>query len=82
MIWAVQAGLNLPKDIFLSGYVPLNPGDYMLSEKLLIGVGVDTFSSKNGHRRRKSATQSAQIAFFLLLAVTSGPGRHLWAFLS
>jgi hypothetical protein len=31
---------------FPSGFVPLDPGDYILSEKLLIGVSVDTFMAK------------------------------------
>jgi hypothetical protein len=54
----------------------------MLSQKLLIDVGVDTFAGENPYRRRKSAAQSARIASFRPLAVTSGPGRHLEAFSS
>jgi hypothetical protein len=51
----------------------------MLSEKLFLGVGVDTFAGENSFRRHKSA---ARIAFFRPWAVTSGPGRHLGAFSS
>jgi hypothetical protein len=54
----------------------------MLSEKLLEGIGVDMLASKNGCQRRKSAAQSAYIALFCPLAVTSGPGHHLEAFSS
>jgi hypothetical protein len=54
----------------------------MLSEKLLIGFGVDMFASKNGFLQRKSAAQSARIASFRPLAVTSGLGHHLRAFSS
>jgi hypothetical protein len=45
----------------------------MLSEKLLIGIGVDTFAGENGFQRRKFAAQSARIASFHPLAITSGP---------
>jgi hypothetical protein len=57
----------------------------MLSQKLLIDVGVDTFAAENRYRRRKSAAKSAKsahTAFFHPLAITSGPGRHLEAFSS
>jgi hypothetical protein len=54
----------------------------MLSQKLLIDVGVDTFATENRYRRRKSTAKSAHTAFFRPLAVTSGPGRHLEAFSS
>ncbi len=54
----------------------------MLSQKLLIDVGVDTFAAENRYRRRKSTAKSARTAFFRPLAVTSGPGRHLEAFSS
>jgi hypothetical protein len=54
----------------------------MLFEKLLAGVGIDTFAGKNGYQRHKSAAQSARIASFHPLAVTSGPGHHLRAFSS
>ncbi len=67
---------------FPSGYVPLDPGDYMLSQKLLVDVSVDTFAGENRYRRRKSAAKSARTASFRLLAVTSGSGRHLEAFSS
>jgi hypothetical protein len=53
----------------------------MLYEKLL-EVVVDTFAGENGFQWRKSATQSACIASFCPLAVTSGPGRYLEAFSS
>jgi hypothetical protein len=36
----------------------------MLSQKLLIDVGVDTFAAKNRYLRRKSAAKSARTAFF------------------
>jgi hypothetical protein len=54
----------------------------MLEKKLLVDVGVDTFTGKNRYWRRKSATHSAGIASFCPLAVTSGPGPHLGAFSS
>ncbi len=44
------------------------------TQKLLIGVGVDTFTGKNNNRRHKSAAQSAQsarTASFRPLAATS-----------
>jgi hypothetical protein len=52
----------------------------MLSQKLLIDIGVDTFASKNHYRRRKSAALSARIASFRPSAITLGQGRHLEAF--
>ncbi len=52
----------------------------MLSGKLLMGVSVDKFASKNGFLWRKSAAQSARIASFRPLAVMSSLGRHLGAF--
>jgi hypothetical protein len=67
---------------FPSGYVPLDPVDYMLSEKLLEGVDVDIFAGKNSYRWRKYAAQSARIASFCPLAITLGPGLHLGAFSS
>jgi hypothetical protein len=54
----------------------------MLSQKLLIDVGVDTFAAEDRYRRRKFAAKSARTAFFCPLAVTSGPGHHLEAFSS
>jgi hypothetical protein len=54
----------------------------MLSQKLLKDVGVEAFSGKNRYWRRNSAAQSACIASFIPMAVTSGPGRHLGAFSS
>ncbi len=35
------------KAYFWSGYVPLDPGDHMMSEKLLVDVDVDMFASEN-----------------------------------
>jgi hypothetical protein len=35
------------KAYFTSGYVPLEPGDHLLSQKLLVDVGIDTFADKN-----------------------------------
>jgi hypothetical protein len=52
----------------------MDPEDYMLFEKLLMG--------ENGHRRHKSAAQSARITSFHPLAVTSGLGHQLKAFSS
>jgi hypothetical protein len=54
----------------------------MLSRKLLIDVGVDTFAAENHYQRRESAAKSSRIATFRPLAVTSGPGRHLEVFSS
>ncbi len=61
---------------FPSGYVPLDPGDHMLSQKLLVDVGIGMFAGKNRYWQRKSAAKSARTASFRLLAVTSGLGRH------
>jgi hypothetical protein len=44
----------------------------MLSKKLLISIGVDMLAGKNSFRWRKSAAQSARIASFHPLAITSG----------
>jgi hypothetical protein len=44
--WAVLAmwtEANLSKDIFSAKIHPLDPGDHMLSQKLLEEVGVETF---------------------------------------
>jgi hypothetical protein len=54
----------------------------MLSQKLLVDVGVGTFAGKKCYLRRKSATKSTHTASFRPLAVTSGSGRHLGAFSS
>jgi hypothetical protein len=35
------------KVYFPSGYVPLDPGDHMLSNKLLVDDSIDTFAGKN-----------------------------------
>jgi hypothetical protein len=72
--------LNLPKGVFPSGYVPLDPGNHILSQKLLVDVGVDTFTGENHYRWRKSMTHSSLIVSFRPLAVTSGPGCHLGVF--
>jgi hypothetical protein len=44
----------------------------MLSKKLLLSIGVDMLAGKNSFRWRKSAAQSARIASFRPLAITSG----------
>jgi hypothetical protein len=54
----------------------------MLSQKLLVDVGVGTFAGENRHRQRKSAAKFARTASFRPLAVTSGPGNHLEAYSS
>jgi hypothetical protein len=54
----------------------------MLSQKLLVDVVVGMFAGENHYRRRKSAAKSARIASFRLLAIMSGPGRHLEVFSS
>jgi hypothetical protein len=58
---------------FPSGYVPLDPTDYMLSEKLLEGVGIDTFAGKNGYRR------GVNLPLSLLASLPSALGRHVRA---
>jgi hypothetical protein len=60
----------------------MDPGDHMLSQKLLEDVSVGTFAGKNRYRWRKSAAKSAHTASFRSLAVTSGSGGHLEAFSS
>ncbi len=52
----------------------------MLSQQLLIDVGVDMFTAENRYRWRKSAALSARIASFRPLAIMLGQGRHLEAF--
>jgi hypothetical protein len=52
----------------------------VLSQKLLVDVGVDTFAGENRYQRRKSTSHSTCIASFHPLAVMSGPGHHLEAF--
>jgi hypothetical protein len=54
----------------------------MLSQKLLLDVGVDTFAGKNHYWRRKSTAHSARITSFRPFAIMSGPSRHLGAFSS
>jgi hypothetical protein len=54
----------------------------MLSQKLLVDVGVDMFAGENLYQQRKSAAQSARITSFRPLAITSGQGRHLGTFSS
>jgi hypothetical protein len=54
--------------------------DQMLSQKLLLDVGVDTFTGENSYRQHKSTAHSAFNASFHSMAITSGPGRHLVAF--
>jgi hypothetical protein len=54
----------------------------MLSQKLLIDVGVGKFTGENCHQRRKSAAKSARTTSFRHLAVKSSPGCHLEAFSS
>ncbi len=65
---------------FPSGYVPLDLRDHMLSQKLLVDVGVGTFTGKNQYRQHKSAAKSACPASFRPLAITSGSGHHLGDF--
>jgi hypothetical protein len=36
----------------------------MLSQKLLVGVGIDTFASENRYLRLKSTAQSARVVLF------------------
>jgi hypothetical protein len=58
------------KPYLLSAYVPLDPADHMLSQKLLVDVGVNMFACEKRYRQRKSAAQSARIAFFCSMAIT------------
>ncbi len=51
----------------------------MLSQKLLVDVGVGSLAGKNRNRQRKSAAKSSLTASFRPLAVMSGSGRHLGA---
>jgi hypothetical protein len=52
----------------------------MLSQKLLLDVGVGMFTGENRNWRCKSAAKSAHTASFRLLAVMSGSGRQLKLF--
>jgi hypothetical protein len=48
--WAVLvawAGTKYTKDIFSSRVRPMDPGDHMLSQKLLVDAGVDPFLGRN-----------------------------------
>jgi hypothetical protein len=64
--WWFALALNLPKDMFFARIHPLNPGDKMLPQKLLVDIGVDMFTGENSHRWPKS-TRSALIPVALLL---------------
>jgi hypothetical protein len=52
----------------------------MLSQKLLVVVGVGMFTGENRYWWCKSAAKSAGTASFHLLAITSGSGHHLKLF--
>jgi hypothetical protein len=52
----------------------------MLSQKLMVDVGVGMFAGENCYPL--SAAKSPRTASFRLLAVTSGSGRRLGAFSS
>jgi hypothetical protein len=54
----------------------------MLSQKLLVDVVVGMFAGENRYQRHKSTAKSARTASFRVLAVMSGPGRHLEVFSS
>jgi hypothetical protein len=42
--WWCGTALNLLKDIFLVRIHPVDPGDHILSQMLLVDVGVDLFA--------------------------------------
>ncbi len=70
--------LNTPKDIFSMRIYPLDPGEHILSQKLLFGVGVDMFASRNGRRKPKLQDCSFPLhRFFLPIRPSVGPC-HCW----
>jgi hypothetical protein len=44
--WWCRPALNPLKGVFSIGKRPLNLGKYMLSKKLLVDIGVETFAAK------------------------------------
>jgi hypothetical protein len=75
-----RLALNPPKSLFSIRLHPSGLGGPHAVQKLLVDVIVDTFTGVNRYQRHKSAAQSACIASFRPLAITSGPGCHLGAF--
>jgi hypothetical protein len=45
--WWCGPVLNLPKEVFSIRIRPLTLTEFMLSQKLLVDVGIDTFTSEN-----------------------------------
>jgi hypothetical protein len=45
--WWCGLSLNLLKDVFSISLHPLDLREYMLSQKLLVDVGIDMFASEN-----------------------------------
>ncbi len=56
VFWRCGQALNPPKDIFSIRIRPLDLGDYILSQKLLVDIDFDKFASKTGHRGVMLAT--------------------------
>jgi hypothetical protein len=75
-----RPALSPLKGVFLLGIHHLGPGDHMLSQKLLVEVGVEMFAGLWPPKSARTAALSAPIASFCPFAVESGPRRHLTAF--
>ncbi len=83
--WRSGAALNLPKDVFSVRICPLGPGDHMLSQNLLVNVGIDPFAMETASWRPKStrsAPHSTGITSFHPFAIEADPHRCLEAFYS
>jgi hypothetical protein len=66
VVWRCGLSSNLPKDIFSIKICSLDPGDQMLSQKILTDVGVDTSSAETGNQGLKSTRPGAHSACRLL----------------
>jgi cyanate lyase len=56
VFWRCGQALNPPKDIFSIRIRPLDLGEYILSQKLLVDIDFDKFASKTGHHGVMLAT--------------------------
>jgi hypothetical protein len=62
--WRHGPALNPPDDLFCIKICPLNPGDHMLSQKLLVDVGTDPFGGGNNRSVPKSARPTLVLLTF------------------
>jgi hypothetical protein len=79
--WRGGSVLNPLEDVFSIRIHPLDPGDYMLSQKLLVDIGADLFASGNWLLATyicKTWSHPTPIFCFCHFAMTSGPCRHFF----